>query len=407
MTISPKVKLKALVNVGLPGPPGPTGPPPTGTSGHKIPFLDTANTWSATQTFLPVSGLALDAETANAYSSPTVASSTFGKILEGSFASPMTTDAPTVGIQRVEAINVDTQGAQNPALRVESFGINTSNIAGGIIAQTTGISVVATQVGFGDVCGVVSAAIQDGAAGRFAYGGFFGAQVLTAGGNANGINVVVNNGMGADIAYTPGGTPSITGVFVQSAGANLSTVGMYVGNPGAGSIFDVGLGFGVGAIKTTAIEDDSSSITILKATGSHTDGINLSGATFSGAQARFAHLLVGPGGNIDSSVVPASAPTLSSSGSTISIANGSSAPIAALCGLIMVHEATATGAAAAYFVSSAGGISAKLAGDSQWVAATTTPAAGQMSVCFDGSVGFRIYNNRGGTSTFFVGQWQN
>lgn len=93
--------------------------------------------------------------------------------------------------------------------------------------------------------------------------------------------------------------------------------------------------------------------------------------------------------------------TLNSATTTISIANGANAILAAVSGLIAVTN-TGNGDVGLYLVGGGGvqRVSTSTAGT--WAAPTTTPSAGQCSVAYDGSSAYRIYNNYGSTQGFSV-----
>jgi hypothetical protein len=109
-----------------------------------------------------------------------------------------------------------------------------------------------------------------------------------------------------------------------------------------------------------------------------------------------------------SSVVASSEPVGSglnfqSTVSTGSVANGGNTilGINGVGGLVFVREATAVGTYALYMVGTGSAIMIANSGGTDWIAPTTTPAAGKMSVAYDGSA-YRLYNNRGGASNFNV-----
>ncbi len=92
-------------------------------------------------------------------------------------------------------------------------------------------------------------------------------------------------------------------------------------------------------------------------------------------------------------------PNFSSGNRTVTIANGAHTLIAAFSASIIVNEST--GFAAEYLMSGGvGNMLTELGGG--FVAPTTTPAAGKMSVAFDGVSGYSIYNNFGSSRTFYV-----
>lgn len=97
---------------------------------------------------------------------------------------------------------------------------------------------------------------------------------------------------------------------------------------------------------------------------------------------------------------PGTNAALNASGSTVTIANGSNSALATGAGLILVrmsgnnhHAIYLVGAGSGNLVSAVGGT---------FVAPTTTPGAGNVSIAFDGSANYRIYNNFGSSQTFIV-----
>jgi hypothetical protein len=108
---------------------------------------------------------------------------------------------------------------------------------------------------------------------------------------------------------------------------------------------------------------------------------------------------------VSASTAPATAPHLDSSPMTaLSVANGANTAIApAGTGyyLLYIAETNAAGVAALYLL--AGGSATLVSTDSSaiWIASTTTPAAGKMSVSGASST-YKIYNNVGATGTFKV-----
>ena len=84
--------------------------------------------------------------------------------------------------------------------------------------------------------------------------------------------------------------------------------------------------------------------------------------------------------------------TLDQGNNTVSIANGANAVLPAGSGMILVTE-FASGQSAIYVCG--GGGCALVSPANNWVASTTTPAAGKLSVQYNGSTGYAIYNNQG------------
>lgn len=91
------------------------------------------------------------------------------------------------------------------------------------------------------------------------------------------------------------------GVDSVAGGTNLCSSGYMLRN--GGNLFDVGLGASPGSVKSTFLQDDSSSTTVLRATGTHTTGIDLSGATLTTAYKSTGASIDGSGNGIFASVV--------------------------------------------------------------------------------------------------------
>lgn len=108
--------------------------------------------------------------------------------------------------------------------------------------------------------------------------------------------------------------------------------------------------------------------------------------------------LVSAAGGFVFSTPPGTAVALDASGQTvIPIANGASvgiSPVSASgCGLAIIDERT-MGFCAAYLLNDGGVTTVALSGN--WVASTTTPASGKMSLAFNGTTNqYSVYNNIG------------
>jgi hypothetical protein len=334
------------------------------------------------------------------------AGSTMGKIIAGSATNPVTTATPLVAISRTESINVGTEGAQNAALLVESVGQLTSGTTW--TAMTTAVSGVATSNGYGDSVGVWGQSKQNSTtAGRYGYGGFFLASAYHVGSSAFGVEMMVDNSTGTAAPFIDiNNIPKFAGTHICAL-ANECTTGLYIDGSSGGS-FSVGALFRFN-INYAAIVDTSVATYSYKDTGSHTVGIDLSGGTYSQHSFKAPGMRIDKDGCVIVDASPTVVPTIKSQGATLGpVANGGSSSVLAMTnGLLMLQEITGVGSGGAYYLD--GGFGATLisaGGAGYWVAPTTTPAAGKMSVCYDGTTGFRVYNNRGGSSSFFVGQWQ-
>jgi len=105
-------------------------------------------------------------------------------------------------------------------------------------------------------------------------------------------------------------------------------------------------------------------------------------------------------GRIRATYTPTSQWGLDASESTVTIANGGNATLPVGSGLVVITGQNATGSTGVYAIG--GGASAIIAAsDFAFVAATTTPAAGTISIAYDGA-NYRIYNNQGNQITFGV-----
>lgn len=270
----------------------------------------------------PLTGvLGLKALSPGATGTTVAATATLAGLFDGSAASPHTANTPSVSISRYEAQNSAGFTGDAPALYVETSANNT----GGGNPNACAIIGRSTQIGGGDTVGVVGQAwMQVGATGSHtAYGGFFDASAYVAGAAAFTTELFTGNFTGVDVPYIGlAPYPKMVGAHIGAGGNNLCTTGIWVSSAtgGGATQWDVGIAFTPGAVKTAAIQDDSSSVTILKATGSHTFGIDLSGATFSGNSFK------GPGGFLVSGSADIAGTSLSTSSAVnaggISVSDG-------------------------------------------------------------------------------------
>jgi hypothetical protein len=95
--------------------------------------------------------------------------------------------------------------------------------------------------------------------------------------------------------------------------------------------------------------------------------------------------------------VPGIAWNIDGSIDTLVIANGANAPFAAGAGMVLVEAQNL--AQIAIYLLAGGGASLVSTPGTTWVSPTTTPASGKVSVQYDGSTNYRIYNNSGGSVT--------
>lgn len=195
------------------------------------------------------------------------------QIVDGSATGPAIVDQPSVLVCRHSNIPSNTT--------LWNSGLQGIHVSSGL-SQATGISGLGYQNGTGDSLGVGGVGTIAAGAG-YAYGLFALANALVVGSHAVGIEIDIQNESG-NFAYNPDGGERMQGLSIN----NMSNAGYYSG--GAIQVytvsgkFDVGLGFMRGDyIRTASIQDDTNSVHLFYApTGSHTNGINIAGATFSG-----------------------------------------------------------------------------------------------------------------------------
>ncbi|CAE6859745.1 hypothetical protein R69746_07756 [Paraburkholderia aspalathi] len=323
-------------------------------------------------------------------------SADLAQMYAGSASAPVADINPTVAISRYEAVNQDGQGGQNAAVYVQDTANNTSTSS--INAQVNGITSNVIQNGTGDSVAVYGSSVNNSTGqAHTAFGGFFYANSTGAGDRSFGLEVDSSNATGSDVAYTGlSPYPGMVGIHVQALGSKLNTAGIWVGNAAGAPLYDVGVAFTAGSVKTSAIEDDSADSQILMATGTHGWGINWSSATFSSGSILVPGLIVSPIGSIKSYVLPTAAWTYDATGNGISISSGSSAVIASGNGVVYLEDSVQHNMAE-YFCSN--GACAMVASfGAVWVASTSSPALGHMSVAWNGS-SYAIFNNEGATET--------
>ena len=209
-------------------------------------------------------------------------------------------------INKTEAINVDTEGAQNAPLHVAVVSNNTSTNS--IIAQSNASLFESIQNGTGDVTAVYASATYSGGgcvSGRCygAFGAFLTANATVANASAFSLGLGLANETGTHYTWLGllSGGPTTVGIDLPAGGHYRSAVGLSLRASGPGPVpWDVGLGFQGGSILTSDIQSESSAINILYAhAGAHTNGVILTGATFSGFAFASPGFNVNGGGDIN------------------------------------------------------------------------------------------------------------
>lgn len=231
---------------------------------------------TAGSAFLERAGLILQARTAGATIGTIADTATVAKIYDGSAAAPHSANTPSISFYRNDGQNSAVLTGNAPTLWVE----NSANNTGAGNPNANALIAVATQTGNGDVVGVVGSAVQQLSAGPgyYAFGGNFDAESFAVNGRAFGLELFTANRTGTDQPYS-GPIPRFTGIHIAAGGTNLNTAAVWINSLTVPTSWDIGIAFTENSIKTAAIQDDSNSPTILKATSTHTNGIDLSGAT--------------------------------------------------------------------------------------------------------------------------------
>ena len=202
----------------------------------------------------------------------------------GSAANPIMTPEPLVGISRVDNVSADTSGGENAALYVNTVSKGVHTGGAGTPGQGNGITVKSQQTGSGDCVALYATATTSSTYIDYTAYGIFTATLNNSPSSYScSLSSILFQNSGSDQAWGASGSgfPLSAVVDAVTLGPNLATAAYSV-RPGNTAQFDVGYGVIGNCIKTAAFRDDSSSVAVLQATGSHTNGIDLSGATFSG-----------------------------------------------------------------------------------------------------------------------------
>jgi len=237
--------------------------------------------------------LSMTAHTAGASPTAIAGTATLAKFYAGSSGTPVTTETPTVSISRYD--NSYITGSNYPsALLVETVGNNT--VAGFGLAPQNAASFRATQNGAGDVLGVGVEVFGNSGGGYYAYGYYFAVHTATVGRAAYGIEGAMwNNAISTP--YAKGATSVyFAAANFLAAGNYDTTAGIYFSRGGFSRKFDAGLVGGIDSIASALVWDDSSAVTSYKDTGTHTDGIDLTQATYSGSAIKSTGFSVSPTG---------------------------------------------------------------------------------------------------------------
>ncbi|MDP1867010.1 MAG: hypothetical protein Q8L13_11805 [Bradyrhizobium sp.] len=209
-------------------------------------------------------------------------------------------------------------------------------------------------------------------------------------------------GLPASVALSVDGAQTLSAPQRLQARSNLKAAAIDVANDftdtteatGAGTTAAQIIRGGLEILKKLFVTGIAAFTNSTAATSTTTGAVVISGGLGVALAGWFGGIVRAAGGFV-SSVSPASAAALDTSASSaFSIANGGSQALAiGSYGLLIVVDGT-NGYASAYLFNGGSVTTVVLSGT--WVASTTTPAAGKLSVAWNGS-GYSIYNNFGST----------
>lgn len=215
-------------------------------------------------------------------------------VRKGTAASPDTDPNAVVKVERlieIPAASISGDGLDNLAAIMGIAKGTAINQVQPIGVFGAGITSSTNNTGGGagnDAAGVVGAARAIDSANGIAIGGYFASRRETSTGLGNAVQIAMANYTSSFESYSPTTFPKTAGIWMVAAGTTNSTVGINLGNA-FGPQFDVGLAFDgrlnggqLGPAKTASIQDDGGAVTSVKINGTHTTGIDLSGATISG-----------------------------------------------------------------------------------------------------------------------------
>jgi len=264
-------------------------------SSPSSPIFSTPHTWTATQTFASVSGASALFKTPTGAPTTLAATATLAQMYMGSSGTPSASGVPAVSISKYSN-SVLAAGVYDTPLFIETIGTNTS--APGV-SPLGGTFIRATQNGIGDVLGLGVEVIGNGGGGRYTYGYFYNVWAKKAPDTAAfGIEGYIQNDAAA-VPYVKGATGIyFTHLNFSSGGLYDTTVGTYYWQGAYGKKMDTGTVCGVGAITSACFWDDSSGTYSYRDTGTHTTGIDLTQATYSGNAMQSTGFIVNNTGNL-------------------------------------------------------------------------------------------------------------
>lgn len=278
--------------------------------GHRIDFYTTAVGTTAPALALRLSGSGLAVWGANTGVDDSIGVATtprWAQVLQGSTATPDTTLEPLLKVTRTTNVThaaITGDGAEQLA-SIIGIGV------GAVTTQTQPVGVFGgakssstdNSVSSPDACGLYGFGRITGSGVGVGMGAFVTGRRDTNTGKASALQVQCGNYTATPGTYNTTGFPDTSAIWIWAQGNANSGVAIAVGNP-FGFQFDVGLGFNgqvstvTGGIVTASISDDSASVVTLRVNGSHTNAIDTTNATLSGAAIK-----LGEGHNVQTGTV--------------------------------------------------------------------------------------------------------
>lgn len=242
------------------------------------------------------------------------ATADLARFYDGSTSHPVTSNEPTVAISRYDTGHITSGSLYNTPLLIELVANGTSTSPG--LSPNTGIISRVVQNGQNDSLGIGVEVVGNGGGSHYAYGYYYNVWAKVAAQAAYGIEgIVVNDSV--NVPYAKGATNIyFAQLNLASAGTYDVTTGIHFWRGNWGTKHDVGILGGVNSITSALVWDDSSAETSYKDTGTHTNGIDLTEATYSGSAFKSVGFTVSPTGAISSENVSTKS-TLSMNGDVV------------------------------------------------------------------------------------------
>ncbi len=205
----------------------------------------------------------------------------------GTFASPNVLGGPLFKISKVQNLTTANNGGNHSAnewnagiaVSVDAAATNEVQAVAGFFAAVSRSTVTAQN---DDANAVQGVGMITGSGTGYGIGGYFEGWRNTNTGKTNGLEVRSANYTATAGTYSSSGPSDTMGLWITGSGDSDSAVACAIGKLGTPRLFKVGFAAIAGTVVDQTFRDDSSAITSIDINGSHTDGLDTTGATFSG-----------------------------------------------------------------------------------------------------------------------------